>query len=108
MFLRKLIQCYLQPGYILGIGVFFGNSKAKKQHRKLITEAHPSLPRWQAASIHLLLSLSWYLVVFWLHLATFISEKENIKYLKTSNFNSLNTIKNVLFSGLWLGVSPST
>jgi len=106
MILRKLAQCYIKPGYILGIGVFFGNSKAKKKHRKLITQSHPSLPRWQAISIYILLSISWYFVVFLIHLVSFIRSSKNLNHVKSNDSSRLNIVKNLLYSGLWLGVSP--
>ncbi len=41
-----------------------------------------------------------------MHLAFFLSKKENIKHLKPNNSSGLISIKNLLYSGLWLGISP--
>jgi len=106
MLLKKLIKYFIQPGYTLGVGVFFGSSNAKKQHRKLIRYSHPNLPRYQAQTAFILISLSWYLVFFWIHLISFSLKKGHVKPIKSNDNNLLNTIKNILYLGLWIGVSP--
>jgi len=102
---KKIIQYLLNPGYVLGIGVFFENTLSKRKHRQLIQQSHPNIPRWQAMLFYIFCFASWYLVIFWCHLVIF-SLKKHPLINKPSTTNTLETIRGILYCGLWIGVSP--
>ena len=104
--LRKALHHLLNPGCTYGIGILVDQTVSGQWHRKSIAKLHPNLPRYFWIFIYTITVFLWYLAIFWLHFGLFFLQKASWVYIKKHNRSFFSIIVDILYSGLWLGVSP--